>query len=345
MASTKVKGISGQIAGVNLSSFLQMVEMEQKTCTVNVITKRNIGHIYFHIGEIVDAGTVNSKHTEALYDILSWHNFIIEVEPNPSRRENVVNLSLIHIIMESTRRADEIEKRNPGAAEAEEEESIPLKTMISSEFCLEIGVRLLIEFDDMEFSFKSSLVGIEHGEYLLLKEPAPFSAFDRERIETGDMIIKALYKGTIYAFRSKLTAIISTPTRLMFIRYPDNIEHHELRAHKRFKCSIITQAGFNNTERGGVIENISMGGCRCTMETRLSDIRSPRSLLNETISFRCRLPGTQKEARFIGQVRNTQNISDEISVGVEFTYTDDSDEARKLIGEYIKLIEYAGENV
>ncbi|WDP92584.1 MAG: DUF4388 domain-containing protein [Desulfobacter sp.] len=343
MASTQINGISGQITGVSLSSFLQMVEMEQKTCTINVMTKQNIGHIYFHNGEIVDAGSMNLKQADALYDILSWRNFIIEVEPNPSRRDNVINLPLLQIIMESARRADENQPDEQPQAVADE--SIALKTMVSNEFCLEVGVRLLIEMTGFDMAFRTTLVGIENDRYLLLKVPAPFDAFDPDRIKNGDMIVKSLYKGTIYAFRSKMMAVISTPSRLMFIRYPESIEHHELRAHKRFKCSIVAQAEVIAGERGGIIENISLGGCRCTIETRPSEPIRPKDLLNQTIPFRCRIPGTPEEVKFTGQVKNAQKISDEIAVGIEFIYDDNSEETRKIIEGYIKLIEYASDNV
>ncbi len=344
MKSDKSNPISGQIAGINLSSFLQMVEMEQKTCTVNVLTPNNVGQIFFYNGVIVDAGTVGKKKVDALYDILSWNNFTIEVERNTTKKHNVVNLPLMHIIMESAQRTDEIDADHPQSAETYAE-SIPLKTITSREFCLEIGIKLLIEFDNSDLTFHSILVGIEHGKYLLLKAPTPFESFARDKIEVGELIIKSLYKGTIYAFRSRLIAVISKPSRLMFIQYPEKIEHHELRAHKRFRCSIVAQARVDGTERGGVIENISMGGCRCTIETFSGEKNISETLLHKTLPFRCRFPGTRDEIRFTAQVKNTHTQSDEVSVGVEYIYTDDSRETRKIIQDYIQLIEYASENV
>ena len=343
MKSANSNGISGRIAGINLSSFLQMIEMEQKTCTVNVFVKKNMGQIFFHNGMIVDASTVNLQQVQALYDILSWKNFIIEVEENRNRKHNVINLPLMHVIMESARQEDESHEAN--SADILTEKNIPLKTMTSKEFCLEIGIRLLIDFEDLDLTLRSTLVGIEHGKYLLLKAPIPVETFEKDRIKEGELIIKSLYRGTIYAFRSRLIALISKPSRLMFIQYPDRIEHHELRAHKRFRCSILAQAKLNETEREGVIENISLGGCRCTIESSSWDPELTKTLLHENIPFRCRFPGTTKEVRFIGQVRNSQKQADEVAVGVEFMYMDDSHETRTIINDYIRLIEYSSENV
>ncbi len=345
MKSDTTNGIRGRIAGVNLSSFLQMVEMEQKTCIVNVLAQKNLGQIFFYNGVIVDAGTMNKKQVDALYDILSWNKFTIEVEPNTAKRHNVINLPLMHIIMEGAQRKDETDTEPSRSEEAEHFVNIPLKTMTSREFCLEIGIRLLIEFDNMDLTFHSTLVGIEHGKYLLLKAPAPFESFVRDKVKVGELIVKSLYRGTIYAFRSRLMAVISKPSRLMFIQYPERIEHHELRAHKRFRCSIVAQAQVEDTERGGVIENISMGGCRCTIERRVKDKTHGGTLLNQALPFRCRFPGTLEEVRFTAQVKNVQTKSDEVSVGVEFMYTDNSRQTRKIIQDYIQLIEYASENV
>ncbi len=42
MISDNIMGdVSGHITGVTLSSFLQMIEMEQKTCTIKVFIKKN----------------------------------------------------------------------------------------------------------------------------------------------------------------------------------------------------------------------------------------------------------------------------------------------------------------
>lgn len=343
------QSISGQIAGVNLSSFLQMIEMEKKTCTIKVFIKTNLGRIFFLNGTLIDADTKHLKHLEAVYDILSWNNIVIEVEENDQKKRNQINLPLMHVIMESARLADENRQARPPEEEDETKtdtlKNIPLKVMKNKEFCLEIGSRLLIDFEDRAISFRSRLVGIEHGRYLLIKLPNPFNRMDHDLFSVEDLIIKSLYKGTIYAFRSKLITTISKPSQLMFIEYPKKIEHHELRSHKRFKCSIVTQAQVRQKERGGVIENISVGGCLCTIEMFPADKNLSRDLLNDTIPFRCRFPGSKGEVSFMGEIKNTKKKTDELSVGIKFVYPDNTDEIQNIINDYIQLIEYSSENV
>ena len=77
-----------------------MIEMEQKTCTINIVTKKNMGKIFFHNGTLIDAQTIHLKHLEALYDILAWKNIVIEVEENEFTRKDHINLPLLHILKE-----------------------------------------------------------------------------------------------------------------------------------------------------------------------------------------------------------------------------------------------------
>jgi c-di-GMP-binding flagellar brake protein YcgR len=349
MTSDNTRDISGRIAGVNLSSFLQMIEMDQKTCTIKIFTKRDAGRIFFLNGNLIDSDTRSLNGLEALYAILSWQNIVIEVEKNVSRKEDAVNLPLMHILMESARYLDENVgtegTRDPEETDSRPSRSIPLQVLRNKDFCLEIGIRLLLDVDHLSVTFRSTLVGIEHGKYLLLKTPGPDNRVDQELFNGNGLTIKTLYKGTIYAFRSRVLGLISEPSRLMFIAYPGRIEHHELRSHKRFKCNIVAQAGMNGSERGGVIENISKGGCRCVMETFASDKTLLNDVLKDTIAFRCRFPGSDGETGFMGEVKNASRESGEMAVGVQFLHLDTMENVRKSIHDYIQLIEWSSEAV
>ncbi len=349
MISDNIIGdISGHITGVTLSSFLQMIEMEQKACTIKVFTKKNLGHIFFLNGALIDADTISLKHLDALYDILSWNDIVIEVEKNVIKKPNFINLPLMHILIESAQHADEIQRTNTPDSKnikSADTKNIPLQILNNKNFCLEIGIKLLIDFDDLVVPFRSTLVGIEDGKYLILKAPGPIGRIDHDLFKVKNLIVKSLYKGTIYAFRSKLINIVSRPSKLMFIEYPREIEHHELRSHKRFKCNIATQSEASEKEKSGVIKNISKGGCLCIIETFSTDENLPDELLNGTISFKCHFPGSNGEVNFKGEIRNTIKKPDEIGVGIKFIYPDSRDEVKNIINDYIRLIEYSSENV
>lgn len=346
MVSNQLTGISGQLAGIHLSSFLQMIEMEQKTCIIKVFTKNDSGKVFFLKGNLIDAQTSNLRHIDALYAILSWENTILELGENRSKTEDAINLPLMHILMESAQYTDETKqtgtRQEQKRAPQKNQRRISLKTELSRDFCLEIGVRVLVDFDEWAISLDSVLVGIEQDKYLLLKAPDQLNGLENELLNGGNLTVKSLYKGTIYAFRSQLLAVIYEPSQLMFIEYPQQIEHHELRSQKRYRCSIVAQAQVDNKERSGVIENISKGGCRCVMELFSADERLETQILNDTITFRCCFPGSKQEIRFKGQVKNAMGTSGELAVGVKFVGID---EVKETINEYIRLIEYSSENV
>lgn len=342
-----VESISGQIAGINLSSFLQMIEIEQKTCTIKIFTRKDLGKIFFLNGTLIDASTNSLNHLEAVFEILSWKNIVIEIEKNETVRQDLISLPLMHILMQSAQLSDENHPPDDDDRQVEDirqpVKTIPLKILGKKDFCLEIGVRLLVDFDALSITFKSSLVGIEHGRYLLIKAPSPFGRVDHDLVEVDAMTIKSLYKGTIYAFRSRLLGMVSEPSKLMFIEYPKIIEHHELRSYKRFRCSIVTQAEIDRVEREGVIENISRGGCLCIIEVSSEHMKKLDPILNSPISFRCRFPGSKKEAIVSGEIKNARKTEEGTAVGVEFLFQEDLKGAKQSVENYIRVIESSGE--
>ena len=75
-------------------------------------------------------------------------------------------------------------------------------------------------------------------------------------------------------------------------------------------------------------------------ETNLSS-----TLLNKTIPFRFHFPGSKGEISFMGEIRNTNKISDKLGVGIQFVYPESPDEIKTIIDEYIHLIEYSSDHV
>lgn len=345
MNSTGEKLISGSIEGVTLFSFLQMLEMEQKTCIVNVSSKAETGRIFFLNGTLIDALTAGQQGVEALYTILSWQDLMMEVTANTSPRPNRINLPLMHIVMESARRLDETAECASENKARVHGRKIQLTTRTSNSFCLETGINLIIEPLEGQTHFKSSLVGIEPEQFLILKVPRRVDSFIKTMTQCEKMVVKTLYKGTIYAFRSSLISMIEVPSRLLFIEYPNSIELHELRSHKRFKCNIAAQAKVNEQERCSVIENISKGGCLCTVQTLASDKNLPATLLKNTLVLKCRFPGLGRELQVQGEIKNARQTSGEVTMGLEFKYTEDAKGFLDAINEFIQVMEYSGKDV
>ncbi len=99
-------GANGCISGITLSSLVQILAMEGKTCSVRVLTQEKEGTLVFSMGHLVHAEMDNLKGEEAAYRIITLERPVIELEEAPMC-QNTITASLNHILMESHRRKDE----------------------------------------------------------------------------------------------------------------------------------------------------------------------------------------------------------------------------------------------
>ncbi len=101
----------------------------------------------------------------------------------------------------------------------------------------------------------------------------------------------------------------------------------------------------NEQERNSVIENISKGGCLCTVQTLAADKDLPEILLKNTLVLRCRFPGIRRELQVTGEIKNARQTPGEVTIGLEFKYTDDANEFQAAINEFIQVMEFSGQDV
>jgi DNA-binding NtrC family response regulator len=98
---------AGQIHGISTSSFLQLIDIEEKICTLKIRSDNRFGRLYFMNGELMAAETGQFKGEQAALDIISWDNSVIEIENVCKKNKKEINKSLMHILMESARIKDE----------------------------------------------------------------------------------------------------------------------------------------------------------------------------------------------------------------------------------------------
>ena len=94
------------ITGFTLANFLQLINLEQKTCTLKVMSKDKVGYLYLNKGELVNAEADGMDGEKAATRIISWKNVQTEVQDN-CQTERKVHTSLMHILLNSTHQADE----------------------------------------------------------------------------------------------------------------------------------------------------------------------------------------------------------------------------------------------
>src|SRR4030042_6301649 len=69
----------GYLNGFSLANFLQAVEVEQKTMSIMVNSKGQIGYLHVVDGDLINAETDNLKGEEAAIEIISWEDAEIKI--------------------------------------------------------------------------------------------------------------------------------------------------------------------------------------------------------------------------------------------------------------------------
>ena len=85
--------------GISLDNFLQMLELERKTCTLRIISGYQIGYLYIKQGRLVSAKTGQLRDKEAALVILAWPNCTINITEDCSI-EPTMDLALQSLLVE-----------------------------------------------------------------------------------------------------------------------------------------------------------------------------------------------------------------------------------------------------
>ncbi len=97
----------GKVNGISLASFLQLVGMENKSCTLRVKSGRQSGQLYCLNGELVAAETGELKAEEAAIEMISWDAAGIEILKLDKPVDKEIKHRLMNLLMEASRRMDE----------------------------------------------------------------------------------------------------------------------------------------------------------------------------------------------------------------------------------------------
>ena len=98
--------VGGQIQGISLSSFLQIVQMDKTSCTLKIYSNDEVGFLWIDKGNLVAAETNTTNGLDAVYDIICWNDTVIIIDNTPSPEHNITT-PLMTILMEGLRLRDE----------------------------------------------------------------------------------------------------------------------------------------------------------------------------------------------------------------------------------------------
>ncbi len=99
---------SGTLTGISVGSFLQLIEMEEKTCLFEVRDQKKRGLFFFNQGRLHDAVCGALVGEEAAIEMVLWNRVRLSFKNLPTHKiAKRINSELMAILMEAARRKDE----------------------------------------------------------------------------------------------------------------------------------------------------------------------------------------------------------------------------------------------
>lgn len=166
------------IGGVSLSSFLQMLEQERKSCKLVVQSDDLTGNFYFEDGVLIDAECGDKIGQEAAYLILSWSSPSFNVTSAEDRMHRI-SLPLAHILLDSAKKQDEEEHDG-------EDDTVNSQNGPAGAAQINPAVRRVIQT-------VTSITGVKH--YYLLNRQGKLITQSSRQQKLGDFITYCIVSG------------------------------------------------------------------------------------------------------------------------------------------------------
>lgn len=99
----------GILKNASLEMFIQLIEMESKTCTIRIVNEKTFekGVLFFKNGELFNARFLNTIGKDAAYKILAWDKVMISIENTCHVVGREITDELQAILLEALRLKDE----------------------------------------------------------------------------------------------------------------------------------------------------------------------------------------------------------------------------------------------
>jgi CheY-like chemotaxis protein len=109
MTTLRKESEGGTLHNVSSGMFLQLVEMEQKTCTIRLEDKfsNKKGILFFQEGDLLDARVNDLQGENAAYEIFAWDQVNLSIQNGCALKEKKIHNEMQHLILEAARRKDE----------------------------------------------------------------------------------------------------------------------------------------------------------------------------------------------------------------------------------------------
>lgn len=108
VATLRMESEGGVLHGFSIGIFVQMIEAEQKTCTIRVFDRQSNqqGILFFRDGRPMDARLGRLSGVKAAYAVLSWEEAGLSIQNTCANKHEKIESDLQGILLEAMRRKD-----------------------------------------------------------------------------------------------------------------------------------------------------------------------------------------------------------------------------------------------
>jgi len=197
---------------------------------------------------------------------------------------------------------------------------------------INLGTDLQVEIEGIADRFKSRLVGADPKNFLLIKLPISYEITDQ--LASGRIIVRYIYKGSIFGFRTSLIQSLPHPFRVAFIRYPKEFENFELRSRERYECFLPITIRIREEEKEGALLDISEEGIRVAFRDR--EYKPSFLRKGDLVTILIHFPKSPAKEEFITQVCRISNEGGRTIIGLVFHNLDN--DRKQLVSNFVSEV-------
>jgi c-di-GMP-binding flagellar brake protein YcgR len=203
-----------------------------------------------------------------------------------------------------------------------------------------LGTRMLVEPSGLGRRFKTELVGMDRGKYIIVRLPR-VPGIGEHLYTEKPVTVRFVHEGQVYGFSSEVVWLVNSPYRLLFLSFPYTVEIFNLRSNQRIECFLPAKVDLAQGESEqlttyqGVLTNISSGGCQVVVEAE-SAVYLPLVKPEQEVTLRFRMFGSENDLEVDGKVKNIGASGPRLTLGVAFDEV--SQEIKARIDEYIESV-------
>jgi CheY-like chemotaxis protein len=127
------QSVKGRVENISLASFLQLLELERKTCTLTVTSVDRNGQLFFRGGRLVGAQTEGLDGVDAALEIVTWEHADVEISDVCTVKGPEVEGGLRYLLLEGMHLKDERERHAPRPLGIGQETDAAIDSLLSSD--------------------------------------------------------------------------------------------------------------------------------------------------------------------------------------------------------------------